>query len=458
MESGLSLLLVEPEDFTRPLYGGGGAAVVVQILRSCGDGLAVVGMTSDRHAIGRWTYADIYGRRRLFLPVIHRARVEKTILISRTFRFAVALAEHRKTLREVGIESVFSQTWAVLWFFAFWPGPWNICYYYPGLHNSILYGRHRLLGPILAGPHALVHARAVRKAQVVLAAASPEAIREHQRHLRRLGTNIPIHPMPTATDVELFRPRPKEAIRPALDLPLQSPIYVFVGRLTKQKGVPLILAAFKRVLQSRPEALLLLIGDGEERHRLARLTHRLGITDSVRFLGMLPPEQVASYIAGANAGLFASYDEGFSVAMVEQLACACPILSTDVSGARDLIVEGRNGFILPNRDVRSYARRMLEILDLPPAEQFCRDLAVANYSRESLWARLQRVWPPFAGATVGLPAADSTSPGGRARADGPGDGSRAFDDHGQASQGTPKRDTSRLESLDNATRILRVEG
>ena len=53
--------------------------------RSCGrlaDRLAIVGMTSGRHAIGQWTYADIYGRRCLFLPVIHRARVEQTVLIS----------------------------------------------------------------------------------------------------------------------------------------------------------------------------------------------------------------------------------------------------------------------------------------------------------------------------------------------------------------------------------------
>jgi glycosyltransferase involved in cell wall biosynthesis len=395
----MSLLLVEPEDFTQPLHGGGGAAVVAQILRACGDQVAVVGMTSDSHPIGRWTRAEIYGRRRLFLPVMHRTRIEQTVLVSRVLRFAVALAEHRKALKEMGIESVFSQTWGVLWFFAFWPGAWDICYYYPGLHNSILHGRHRILGPLAAGPYALVHSRAVRKANVVLAAASRDRILKHQRYLRRLGTDITIRPLPTATDVELFKPRPKEATRSELGLPLQTPIYIYVGRLTAVKGVPLILKAFRIVRRSRPEALLLICGDGEERPRLARLAQRLGIVNSVRFLGMLLPEQLVPYIACADAGLFASYEEGFSVAMVEQLACGCPIVSTEVSGARDLIVEGKNGFVLPDRDIKSYARRMLEILDLPPAGQFCRELAVAKYSRESLWARLQGAWPPFAACT-----------------------------------------------------------
>jgi glycosyltransferase involved in cell wall biosynthesis len=415
----MSLLLVEPEDFTKPLYGGGGAAVVGQILRSCGEHLAVVGMTSGSHAIGRWTYADICGRRRLFLPVIHRARVEKTVLVSRVLRFAVALAEHRRALREIGVRSVFTQTWAVLWFFAFWPGRWDLCYYYPGLHNSIRHGRHRVLGPICAGPYAFIHSLAVRRADRVLAAASLDAIARHQMHLRRLGTRIEIHPLPTATDVALFKPQPPEVLRPRLGLPLKAPVYIYVGRLAAIKGVPLILTAFQIVRRSRPDALLLIAGDGEERSGLTKLAHRLRIAPSVRFLGMLLPAQVAQYLAAADAGLFASYEEGFSVAMVELLACGRPIVSTDVSGARDLIVEGKNGFVLPNRDVPSYARRMLDVLDLPSAGQFGRELAVAHYSRESLWARLQRAWPPFAASAGGPCAANAQPPRGGLKAEAP---------------------------------------
>jgi len=411
----VSLLLVEPEDFTAPLYGGGGAAVVAQIVRSCGSRLAIVGMTSGAHPIGQWTRTDIYGRRCLFLPVLHRARVERTLLVSRTFRFAVALAQQRRALREIGIESVFSQTWAVLWFFAFWPGRWNICYCFPGLGNSIRYGRHPVLGRILAGPYDLIHARALRRANVVLAAASRDAIAAHQEHLRRLGTDIEISPLPTAADVKLFKPRRPETVRPQMGCPADAPIYIFVGRLTAVKGVPLILEALQIVRQSRPEALLLIVGDGEERRNLEGLARRLGIADAVRFLGMCPPEQVAQLIACADAGLFASYTEGFSVAMVEQLACGRPIVSTDVSGARDLIVDGRNGFVLTGRDAQAYAERMLAVLTLPSPERFCREMVVARYSTESLWARLQHAWPPFAALAVEPETADTPSQGDRFR-------------------------------------------
>jgi glycosyltransferase involved in cell wall biosynthesis len=403
----MPLLLVEPEDFTKPLYGGGGAAVVRQILDSFGDDLAVVGMTSAGHAIGKWTHAEIYGRRRLFLPVMDRARIEKTLLISRNLRFAVALAEHRRALREAGIESVFSQTWAVLWFFAFWPGHWDICYYYPGIHNSIRYGRHRLLGRILAGPYIFVHARALRRANTVFAAASPDAIARHQRLLRRLGVDVEMHPLPTATDVDLFRPQPKETVRARLGLPLHVPIYLYAGRLAEVKGVPLILKAFQLVRQSRPDALLLIVGDGEDRQRLTARVRSEGLADSVRFFGMQPPQEVARFIACADAGLFASYEEGFSVAMVEQLACGRPMVTTDVSGAHELIVDGRNGFILPTRDVAAYARRMLDVLELAGAEQFSRELAIRDFSTGSLRTRLQGAWVPFASlAGAGRTTAD----------------------------------------------------
>lgn len=401
----MSLLLVEPEDFSKQLYGGGGAAVVAQIVRFFGRNLTIVGMTSEDHTIGEWTYADIYGHRCRFLPVIHRARVEKTLLISRNLRFAVALAQHRDKLREAGIESVFSQTWAVLWFFAFWPGKWNICYYYPGLHNSIRYGTHGTLGKILAVPYSLIHALAVRKADVVLAAASQDAIAAHQKFLRKLGTNIQISPLPTATDVEMFRPQPKSELRSKLGLPPDIPIYIFAGRLAEQKCVPFILEAFRIVLESRPDALLLIVGDGELRQSLVRLTIQKGISESVRFLGMRPPVQVAEFIACADAGLIASIHEGFSVAMVEQIACGRPIVSTDVSGARELIVDGKNGFILPNRDVKLYAQRMLDVLNLPGAEQYCRDLAVREYSMQSLCTRLKQLWSPFAAMSTDIEGA-----------------------------------------------------
>jgi glycosyltransferase involved in cell wall biosynthesis len=128
---------------------------------------------------------------------------------------------------------------------------------------------------------------------------------------------------------------------------------------------------------------------------------RDGIAEAVRFLGMLAPTDVAEIIASADAGLFASYVEGFSVAMVELIACGRPIISTEVSGAHELIIEGKNGFIVRERDPNAYAQRMLDVLNLPAPEQFCRRLAVEGFSMESFWTRLEHLWAPFRVGTNG---------------------------------------------------------
>jgi glycosyltransferase involved in cell wall biosynthesis len=88
--------------------------------------------------------------------------------------------------------------------------------------------------------------------------------------------------------------------------------------------------------------------------------------------------------------------------MVEQIACGRPIVSTDVSGVRELVVDGKNGFILPSRDVKLYAQRMLDVLNLAGAEQFSRDLAVKEFSTESLCTRLKKLWAPFASVSAGI--------------------------------------------------------
>lgn len=404
MMTSVPFLLIEPEDFSIPLYGGGGAAMAGHIVRFFKGDLAVVGATSADHTIGQWAHVDISGRRCLFLPVIHRDRLSATPIVSSNLRFAVALCQHRKALEALSARSVLSQTWAVLWFFAVFLRKWDICYYFPGFGNAMRYGRHPILGRILAKPYDILHSFALRRANVVLAAASQDAIMQYESHLRRLGTNIEVHALPTAVDTGLFKPLPKGELRCKLGLPVNAPIYIFVGRLAAVKGIPLILKALEIVKKSRPEALLLIVGDGEERETLVKRASHADTACSVRFFGMLPPEQVVELIACADAGLFASYTEGFSVAMVEQLACGRPIVTTEVSGVHDLITEGKNGFILRDRNADAYAQRMLDVLDLGASEAFSRRLAVESFSIESFWARFAQSWAPLRAGTNGTRA------------------------------------------------------
>jgi glycosyltransferase involved in cell wall biosynthesis len=90
-----------------------------------------------------------------------------------------------------------------------------------------------------------------------------------------------------------------------------------------------------------------------------------------------------------------SFQEGFSVAMVEELACGRPIVSTSVSGADEMIIEGQNGYVVKSRDPAEFAGRMLAAARLPEAGRVSRGLAETRYSERKLWQQIAAEWPPL---------------------------------------------------------------
>jgi glycosyltransferase involved in cell wall biosynthesis len=138
--------------------------------------------------------------------------------------------------------------------------------------------------------------------------------------------------------------------------------------------------------------VLLLVGDGEDRAKLQTLAERQDIASHVRFLGNQPPSVVSRVLAATDVFVMASYTEGFSNAMVEAVASGRPLVTTDVSGSRDLIQEGLNGFIIRERSPQIFADKILDALALPDVEQVSRNLALERFSEHRLWQVLQESW------------------------------------------------------------------
>ena len=156
------------------------------------------------------------------------------------------------------------------------------------------------------------------------------------------------------------------------------------------KGVDLILNAFRLVLKKRPDAMLLLVGDGEEKASLQTLAESLNVSARVRFTGRRNPEEIVSLLGAADASVVGSHVEGSSFAMVEQLAAGKAMISTVVSGADDFIRDGVNGFVVRTRDPELYAEKMLAVLNLPEAERCSRNLALEKYSENGMWETLRK--------------------------------------------------------------------
>lgn len=154
---------------------------------------------------------------------------------------------------------------------------------------------------------------------------------DEARRIARLGA-LEIDRVPVPVDTSRFATR-----RPG------GGGIVYLGRLTPQKRVHLLLDAVARTGLDAP---LTIIGDGPAREDLERLAARSGLR-RVRFLGVVPDDQVPGIVGGADVMAFPSQGEGLGLAAAEALMLGVPVVATtDGGGVLDLVTDGDGAFIV----------------------------------------------------------------------------------------------------------------
>ena len=133
----------------------------------------------------------------------------------------------------------------------------------------------------------------------------------------------------TGIDRARFHVRDRAAAKAALGI--TGPLLVSVGALIKRKGHGIVIEAVK----SRPDATLVIIGEGSDRTALEAQAASLG--SRVRFLGSQPHDVIADWLAAADAMMLMSASEGLANAWVEALASGTPVVISDVGGAREIL-------------------------------------------------------------------------------------------------------------------------
>jgi glycosyltransferase involved in cell wall biosynthesis len=121
------------------------------------------------------------------------------------------------------------------------------------------------------------------------------------------------------------------------------PVILTARRLVKKNGVNNLLRAMPYIL-SHVECKLLIIGDGPERSHLVRLVEKLGIKNSVIFLGAIPHKDIAGHIAQVNIAVVPSIVEASSIFLLEAMAMGKPVVATGAWGLAE-IINGKNGLL-----------------------------------------------------------------------------------------------------------------
>lgn len=129
-----------------------------------------------------------------------------------------------------------------------------------------------------------------------------------------------------------------------------------VGTLNRQKRPHVTLQAFARLLEAHPRMVLSFIGQGPERNSLETMSRELGISESVRFLGQLPNSGVLAELAKTQFFVLPSVREGFGIVYLEAMASGCVTIGTEGEGITDVIVSGKNGFLVPPDDPEAIVR------------------------------------------------------------------------------------------------------
>ncbi|MEK7516659.1 MAG: glycosyltransferase family 4 protein, partial [Patescibacteria group bacterium] len=140
---------------------------------------------------------------------------------------------------------------------------------------------------------------------------------------------------------------------------------VCVGRLSWEKGQSFLIEALPDILKERPEAHLVLVGDGAEREALKRLVAERGLRDKVRFTGTLPREEALRELSQASVAALPSLGEGLGIAAIEAQAVGVPIVASNVGGIPDMVTDEETGLLVPPRDSAALASAILRLMRQP---------------------------------------------------------------------------------------------
>ncbi|MBM2817898.1 MAG: cap, capsular polysaccharide biosynthsis protein [Parcubacteria group bacterium] len=174
-----------------------------------------------------------------------------------------------------------------------------------------------------------------------------------------LQPNITV--LPIFVDIEKIKNTPVN-----FDVRKKYPQFSFIimmaSRLEKEKNIILGFEIMKELTRQYPKIGMVIIGDGKEKKNLERLVVKYSLQKNIIFEGW--QSDLISYYKTANVFLSTSLYEGYGLTIIEALASGCPVVSSDVGIASEVISEGESGFVCPVNDKNCFIRRIQEIMEI----------------------------------------------------------------------------------------------
>jgi glycosyltransferase involved in cell wall biosynthesis len=118
----------------------------------------------------------------------------------------------------------------------------------------------------------------------------------------------------------------------------------------------------KRVIKAVPSARLALVGDGILKSELERSAREMGIGERVIFAGLVPPDEIRRYVGMSDVVAHCSLREGLARVLPQSLLCGVPVVSYDIDGASEAVIDGETGLLVPPESVDELAEALVRLL------------------------------------------------------------------------------------------------
>jgi phosphatidylinositol alpha-1,6-mannosyltransferase len=184
-----------------------------------------------------------------------------------------------------------------------------------------------------------------------------------------------------------------------------GPILLSVARLVTRKGLDTALRSFAEVLKDFPNATYVILGDGPDYGRLARLANELGVTPNVCFIAR-STRPLADYYNACDLFVMPAREEpgdieGFGLVFLEAGACGKPVIGARAGGVTDAILDGETGLLVAPDDPEALTHAIQGLLRDPARCEALGTAARARILRECTWDHAaDRIAERLAGATM----------------------------------------------------------
>jgi len=203
-----------------------------------------------------------------------------------------------------------------------------------------------------------------------------------QERARRLGAREPLERVPYGADVTAFEVAPERAsaFRQRLGLAEEDVVVAGIGRLIPVKGFEFLVDAHAAAIADDPRLRLVIVGDGDSRPALEARVRDLGVADTVVLAGAAERDEIPLFMAAADIVAvpsirYGGYVDGLPNVALEAMAAGRPVIGSRVGGIPELVRDGENGLLVPEKDARALAQA---VVALAADERLRRQLGAAG--------------------------------------------------------------------------------